>query len=679
MQTLPRWYSGSLHLTNNGYVGCGRPAQLGFGGRAPFTIEAWVHHEPLHAGRAHTVFARFDGGRGYGISLTPDHQLAGWRQAGGVVVSSTPVRPYEWHHVAMTYDGATLVLYVDGVEAGRKASANELGDLSSVTAAVGAWAVDAQPRDQFEGMIGDVTIWSTARTLDQVNNDSVDWKEPVDAGLVANYDFTQVPFVERSGDGLPLDPKSGAMICLCIPGLTLGGSGWVNCGSKADLSLGGFKPYTIEAWIGAPREVPQGVLFSKINAGVEGEYQLNVSQARLTSYRNVGPWGVTAPVKLAPGDYYHVATSYDGKTLRVFVNGNLQAARDHTSQPAYPDLPTLIGANFNRGKVSDHFNGQIQNIRLWKVAMDEIDLRQWMYNDPVDDEDLVAAYDFTVSPPVDTTGNHTMSLEQAATYFERVMIDPWSPQGQLGFTLPVVDELLGDENPPLPPPPPTDFLTFAPQPEPFGDEHLAALLDGLGDRERLEARVQEAYALAAEQWRSDPLLNRVTTHHDEGDVVLVHHTSRGDVEVFRAPRESIDPCLLWWMQFVYQITIGFFGALGLVPTPGNIAGRVWALLAANPAFMNALRSLAGVTITVAAGVEIIKVLYEQGLLWSILKMAFTSAGWWALVWVLRKAIAFATGLEAADLLAGFIVWAAQLTVLSLKYTESCHSTARAVA
>jgi hypothetical protein len=61
-------------------------------------------------------------------------------------------------------------------------------------------------------------------------------------------------------------------------------------------------------------------------------------------------------------------------------------------------------------------------------------------------------------------------------------------------------------------------------------------------------------------------------------------------------------------------------------------------------------------------------------MWAILKMAFTAAGWWTLVWILKKVIALATGLEAAELLAGFIVWAAQLTIQSLNFNSSCPHT-----
>jgi hypothetical protein len=57
-----------------------------------------------------------------------------------------------------------------------------------------------------------------------------------------------------------------------------------------------------------------------------------------------------------------------------------------------------------------------------------------------------------------------------------------------------------------------------------------------------------------------------------------------------------------------------------------------------------------------------------------MKFVFTSAGWYALFWVLKKVIAIVTGLEAAALLAGFIVWASQLTILSLNYNSKCGST-----
>lgn len=54
-----------------------------------------------------------------------------------------------------------------------------------------------------------------------------------------------------------------------------------------------------------------------------------------------------------------------------------------------------------------------------------------------------------------------------------------------------------------------------------------------------------------------------------------------------------------------------------------------------------------------------------------MKLIFISAGWYTLFWILKKVIALLTGLEAAEILAGFITWAAGLVLMALRYSGAC--------
>jgi hypothetical protein len=175
--------------------------------------------------------------------------------------------------------------------------------------------------------------------------------------------------------------------------------------------------------------------------------------------------------------------------------------------------------------------------------------------------------------------------------------------------------------------------------------------------------------------RQNPdLLKVFTVKEENGMLSVIHHGVKGDTLVFRAPSDAVDPCTLWWIQFVFLLTAGFYQALGLLPSFGNIATRVYNMLAANARVVAAFNTVVGKSITVGGGMTVVGVIYAEGYMWTILKMAFTSAGWWTLTWILKKIIALATGLEAAELLAGFIVWASQLTIQSLNFNSSCGHT-----
>ncbi len=186
------------------------------------------------------------------------------------------------------------------------------------------------------------------------------------------------------------------------------------------------------------------------------------------------------------------------------------------------------------------------------------------------------------------------------------------------------------------------------------------------------SRFKESFKKASEMMEDNPNLKKgFTTIRENGRVQLIHHGLQGDELIFEGDASEVSDCTIWWISFVFKLTIGFLQAIGLAPSFGNISTRVYNLISKNQTVINAMSTTLGKTITVAGGVSIVGVIYAEGLIWPLLKLAFTTAGWWALVWVLKKVIAIATGLEAAEILAGFIVWAAQLTQLSLNYSTAC--------
>ncbi len=665
MNTLPRWWSGALQLSGGSCINCGTPSQLNFTGQSSFTIEGWVYPTAFNAPQS--VFTRLiPPGVGYGLWLQVDGTIVGQRMLDSVK-SSTPLTVNTWHHVAVTYDGQNLTVYLDGVQAAQAPSASVIPDLSTVGAFVGNSGFNAF----FQGMISDVEVYNVARTAAQIFEDTVIWDGPDDATLVAYYDFSGLPCAERSGNALPMAFQGPPYMVACVPGLILNGTGYVDCGNSPDLSLGGNVPYTIEGWFSGQTQPPDGVLISKFQESVQAEYAVWVAPPPLQSYRNVGPWAATAPGQMVSNEYYHFATTYDGSILRVYINGNLQSAQTIGGQPSFPNLHTLIGAYYDvNGNIKRNFNGQIQNIRMWKVALSQADIRQWIYNDPVADPDLIANFDFTTNPPTDTTGNHTLTLQGGAqTGFVTIPIDPSSALGQVGCLMPQVHEDLAPEGSTVIP---TQTCAYvAPQPLPFSTEHLdllrkdlAGWVEGPHSRGLTHEQMEHAFAEAATLYHANPKLNSVTSRVENGFVILTHHTSRGDVEIFRAPEGSIDPCTLWWMQFVYLLTVGFYQAIGLAPSTGNIAGRIYEKISGNPVTMQAIATLLKNPITVTSAIGVMGVIWKQGLMWSLLKLIFTSAGWWTLAWLLTQVIKVLTGLEAAAILAGFTVWAAQLVVLA---------------
>ena len=85
----------------------------------------------------------------------------------------------------------------------------------------------------------------------------------------------------------------------------------------------------------------------------------------------------------------------------------------------------------------------------------------------------------------------------------------------------------------------------------------------------------------------------------------------------------------------------------------------------------ALVTLISSTINVTNALEFIKTLSGQSLVWPILKLALSSVGFWALLFVLTTILKIVTGIGVASVLAGFTVWAVQLGVLVSGKNKSC--------
>lgn len=688
MRRQPRFSSSSLHLSHSAYANIGNPKVLQ--NTLSFTLESWVYLEEL-SGTSSIISKHADNDTGaFWLFIENGYPTTYYRTAPYFLKSPDAITPNTWHHIATSYDSSTglLTLYVDGVQ--KAQSTFEFKPLKSEPddILIGADG-GAQPNHFFQGMIGRIAIWISCRTLDEIVSDSVQVNEPTaQAFLEACYDFSILPTIDLSGNHIPISLQNGADYCQSIPGVKLTNQAYVNCGNNPDLSFPETQSYTIEGWFFPTGK--EGTIFSKMNRGQSGEYSLSLSEGKLMANRNSTSESVFSQAVIQSNySYYHVAMVYDNKdkTLNLYINGNLQASQYFLENvPAATDTDFLIGAVYNQGKPDDFFEGYVQNIRVWDKALTVGEIQQWMLNQPVEETHLKASFDFSVEPPVDNTDQNPIVLKNGAQIdYQKIMLAPSDVLTKIGYFETLNASYLSQEK--ASPNPPPEITISGTSEELSGNilsenffQKLQGDLENLMGAQNFEesrksehrARFQASFQRAKELMAENPnLIKGFTTIRENGRVQLIHHGLYGDELIFEGNELEVSDCTLWWISFLFKVTIGFYQALGLVPSFGDIATRIYNLVSSNQRVINFISTILGKTITVSAGVGIIGIIYHEGLMWPLLKLAFTSAGWWALVWVLKKVIAIATGLEAAELLAGFIVWAAQLTVLSLQHASAC--------
>jgi hypothetical protein len=127
---------------------------------AALTIEAWIQPSALPANRA----GLFDNDGQYGFFLQSTGQVR--CSAAAIPLTSTPtVAVGTWTHVAFTYDGATLAIYINGQQTDAIPATATMTTSSTTGSCIGA---NSPSGDAFLGAIDQLRVWRRARTAQEI-------------------------------------------------------------------------------------------------------------------------------------------------------------------------------------------------------------------------------------------------------------------------------------------------------------------------------------------------------------------------------------------------------------------------------------------------------------------------------------------------------------------------------
>lgn len=224
-----------------------------------FSIEAWVLQEDNSGTR--TIISKGDldssePTKEYGYALTIESGFPRFKtfNPGGSsridVTSSGALLSDKWYHIAVTYNGSTTKLFVDGVEVGDDTASSSLAN-SSESCFIGAY-YDSNISSQvnyFDGRIDEVRIWNVALSETQIRemmnqeiqnvSDNVQGKEiPIDISgsltwdqLIGYYDMNTDEAIDGSDsgiDGASVNITSSQVQSAPLPYTTIRGGDWDN-------------------------------------------------------------------------------------------------------------------------------------------------------------------------------------------------------------------------------------------------------------------------------------------------------------------------------------------------------------------------------------------------------------------------------------------------------------------
>jgi hypothetical protein len=175
--------------------------------------------------------------------------------------------------------------------------------------------------------------------------------------------------------------------------------------------------FTIEAWIFAEewRDASwQGSIVAKDNQGPDRGFAFRCGDNGVLSFvmavDNVWQEAFTGQVMNA-NQWHHVAVTVDAGTISLFIDGQESASNSFSGNPSHaPDMPINIGASPGFG--GRHFDGVIDEVRIWSVARSQSEIADNMSVDLTGAEAGLAGYypmnegSGLVAGDISSTGNN---------------------------------------------------------------------------------------------------------------------------------------------------------------------------------------------------------------------------------------------------------------------------------
>jgi hypothetical protein len=228
----------------------------------------------------------------------------------GNVVSSNliNVNDGQWHHVAGMYSGSSLDLYIDGELAGSTAAT---GSITTNDAEVWIAANQTIAGRQFNGLIDEVRIWNTARTMQQI-------RESMNLTLLGNENGLMAYLQLNEGNGLITNELANGSVGALMGEMT--NANWVastipiGAGAVASANSGlnstiVFGATGLQITFGATH--PQGVLVvTRIDNVTPAGNEAGVGLTKTTSYWIIRNYGLNKTMSNAMKLKFSVPSGY---------------------------------------------------------------------------------------------------------------------------------------------------------------------------------------------------------------------------------------------------------------------------------------------------------------------------------------------------------------------------------
>jgi len=376
------------------------------------TMEAWVKPNSFSfAGTNTDLGAIMIAGGNFYLSLDGNGKFNAFMYGSNASTvshqpSTTSVTRHAWNHVIITFDGAYIRWYLNGVLDKTSSSTFTIGTITvSSYIGIGAESNSTYGR-MLDGYVAGCKIYGKALSASEVSQNYEQTKTEFsnlpnmvttnlrcyyDADIYSSYIGSGTSLVDQSGGGYTAtinnsptfastEPKSfilnGSTQDITLPsnfnnGLTSGTwEFWVNCSSLPSSAV--QQLYIQEASVWLALYNTSGVTFfgSDLNNG-SGWFDNNGgfnTGARTTSTISANTW-------------YHVTYSWDGSTIRIYLNGSLESTTSTLQAANGRQNVTILGAGTPPRSIGsrsggNYFNGKISMFRNYNASLSATEVLQ---------------------------------------------------------------------------------------------------------------------------------------------------------------------------------------------------------------------------------------------------------------------------------------------------------------